>query len=95
VPGYERAELTAELKVVPSSEADKPPREQVEAARNAAADSGLAHEAGPEVTALSGGREEVLRAVTKVTEAALNAGAHAVEVRVEVEGEAGRFDRDD
>ena len=91
MPGYERAELTAELKVVPSSEADKPPREQIEAAMSVAADSGLAHEAGPEVTALSGGRAEVLEAVTKVTEAALDAGAHAVEVRVEAEGEAGRF----
>jgi uncharacterized protein YqgV (UPF0045/DUF77 family) len=93
VPGYDRAELTAELKVVPSSEADRPPREQVEAAKRAASDSGLAREAGPEVTSLSGGREEVLEAVTRVTEAALDAGAHAVEVKVEAEGEAERFGR--
>jgi uncharacterized protein YqgV (UPF0045/DUF77 family) len=91
VPGYERAELTAELKVVPSSEAERPQREQVEAAKSAASDSGLAREAGPEVTALAGGRREVLEASLRVVEAALDAGAHAVEVRVEAEGEAERF----
>lgn len=93
MPTYERVEFTAELKVVPSSEAKRPPREQVEAAKKAASESGLAREAGPEVTALSGGRKEVLEAVTRVTEAALDAGAHAVEVRVEAEGEAERFGR--
>jgi uncharacterized protein YqgV (UPF0045/DUF77 family) len=91
VPAYERSELTAELSVVPSSEAESPPREQVEAAKRAAAESGLAREAGPEVTALAGGRGEVLQASLKVIEAALDAGAHAVEVRVEAEGEAERF----
>jgi uncharacterized protein YqgV (UPF0045/DUF77 family) len=91
VPAYERAELTAELKVVPSSEAENPPREQVEAAKRVASDSGLAREAGPEVTALAGGRREVLEASLRVVEAALDAGARAVEVRVEAEGEAERF----
>ncbi len=91
MPAYERSELTAELTVVPSSEAESPPREQVEAAKKAAAESGLAREAGPEVTALAGGRGEVLQASLKVIEAALDAGAHAVEVRVEAEGEAERF----
>jgi uncharacterized protein YqgV (UPF0045/DUF77 family) len=91
VPGYERAELTAELTVVPSSEAESPPREQVEAATRAASDSGLAREAGPEVTVLAGGRREVLDATMRVVEAALDAGVHAVEVRVEAEGEAERF----
>ena len=91
MPGYERAELTAELKVVPSSEAENPPREQVEAAKRAASGSGLAREAGPEVTALAGGRREVLEATLRVVEAALDAGAHAVEVKVEAEGEAERF----
>jgi uncharacterized protein YqgV (UPF0045/DUF77 family) len=91
VPAYERSELTAELSVVPSSEAESPPREQVEAAKRAAAESGLAREAGPEVTALAGGRGEVLQASLKVIKAALDAGAHAVEVRVEAEGEAERF----
>jgi uncharacterized protein YqgV (UPF0045/DUF77 family) len=91
VPAYERAELTAELTVVPTSEAESPPREQVEAAKRVAGESGLAHEAGPEITALAGGRREVLEASLKVIEAALDAGAHAVEVRVEAEGEAERF----
>ena len=91
MPGYERAELTAELKVIPSSEAESPPREQVEAAKSAASDSGLAREAGPEVTALAGGRREVLEASLRVLEAALDAGAQAVEVRVEAEGDAERF----
>jgi uncharacterized protein YqgV (UPF0045/DUF77 family) len=91
VPAYDRSELTAELTVVPSSEAESPPREQVEAAKKAAAESGLAREAGPEVTALAGGRGEVLQASLKVIEAALDTGARAVEVRVEAEGEAERF----
>ena len=91
MPVYERAELTAELTVVPSSEAESPPREQVEAAKMVAGESSLAREAGPEITALAGGRREVLEASLKVIEAALDAGAHAVEVRVEAEGEAERF----
>jgi uncharacterized protein YqgV (UPF0045/DUF77 family) len=91
VPGYERAELTAELKVLPSSEAERSPRDQIEAAKRAAAESGMAHEAGPETTVLAGGRREVLEATMKVVEAALDAGAHAVEVKVEAEGESERF----
>jgi uncharacterized protein YqgV (UPF0045/DUF77 family) len=94
MPGYDRVELTAELTVVPSSEAkSSPPREQVEAAIRTAGDSGLAREAGPEVTVLIGGRREVLEATMKVVEAALDAGAHAVKVRVEAQGEAERFGR--
>lgn len=92
MPGYHRAELTAELKVVPSDRAKKPPEEQVAAARGAAGESGLAREAGTETLVLAGGRREVLEAAVKVTEAALDAGAHTVEVRVEAEGEAERFD---
>jgi uncharacterized protein YqgV (UPF0045/DUF77 family) len=93
MPGYDRAELTAELKVVPSPEAESPPREQVEAAKSAASDSGLAREGGPETTVLAGGRKEVLEATMKTVEAALDAGTRAVEVRVEAEGEAERFGR--
>ena len=93
MPGYDRAELTAELKVVPSPEAESPPREQVEAAKRVASDSGLAREAGPETTVLAGGRKEVLEATMKTVEAALDAGTRAVEVRVEAEGEAERFGR--
>jgi hypothetical protein len=88
VPAYERAELSAELKVLPSSEAERSPREQIEVAKRAASDS------GPETTVLAGGRREVLEATMKTVEAALDAGAHAVEVKVEAEGESERFGGD-
>ncbi len=93
MPGYNRAEISAELSVVTSAEAEKSPREQIEAAKQAASDSGLAHEAGPETTVLSGERSEVLEATRKVIEASLDAGAHVVQVKVEVEGDAARFGR--
>ena len=86
MPGYNRAEISAELTVVASREAEKSPREQIEAAKQAASDSGLAHEAGPETTVLSGGRSEVLEATRKVIEASLDAGARVVQVKVEAEG---------
>ena len=92
MPVYERAQLSAELEVVTSPEAETSPRDQVEAAKAAASESGLAHEAGPETTVLAGGREEVLQATMRVIEAALDAGAHAVNVKVEAEGDAPRFD---
>jgi hypothetical protein len=41
---------------------------------------------------LAGGRSEVLEAMLKVVEASLDAGAHAVQVKVEAEGDAERFD---
>ena len=91
MPGYNRAELTAELKVLASADSERAPKEQVEAARRAAGDSGLAREAGPETTALAGERSEVLDAVLKVIEASLDAGAQAVQVNVETEGESSRF----
>ena len=92
MPVYERAQLSAELEVVTSPEAGTSPHDQVEAAKAAASESGLAHEAGPETTVLAGGREEVLEATMRVIEAALDAGAHAVNVKVEAEGDAPRFD---
>jgi uncharacterized protein YqgV (UPF0045/DUF77 family) len=91
VPGYERAEVSAELTVVPSERAEKPPREQVEAAKTVAGETGLAHEAGPETLVLAGGRREVLEATVEVIEASLDAGASAVEIKVEAEGDAPRF----
>ena len=94
MPAYERAQLSAELEVITSPEAQKSPREQVEAAKAAAGESGLAHEAGPETTVLAGGRKEVLEAPMRVISAALDAGAHAVNVKVEAEGEAPRFDEE-
>ena len=93
MPAYERAELNAELKVVPSETAKASPQEQIEAAKKVAGESGLAHEAGPETTVLSGGRSEVLEATRKVIEASLDAGAHAVQVEVEAQGDAASFDK--
>jgi len=91
VPGYERAEVSAELTVVPSERAERSPREQVEAAKTVAGETGLAHEAGPETLVLAGGRREVLQATMEVVEASLDAGASAVEIKVEAEGDAPRF----
>ena len=87
MPAFERAALTAELKVLVSGEENRP----VEAAKTAAGETGLAHEAGPETMVLAGGRREVLDAVTRVVEAALNAGAGGVELKVEAERDAERF----
>jgi uncharacterized protein YqgV (UPF0045/DUF77 family) len=91
MPGYNRAELTAELEIVPSPRAQQTPHQQVEAARNAAGATGLARDAGPDTTLLAGGRAEVLAAVTKVIEAALDAGAREVRLKVEAEEDADRF----
>lgn len=93
MPGYERAELTAELKIVSSQDTEGSTGKPVEAVKRVAGESGLAREAGPGLTILAGGRQEVLEAMTGTVEAALDAGAHAVEVRVEAEGDAPRFDR--
>ena len=91
MPGYNRTELTAELKVLASADSERAPKEQIDAARRAAGDSGLAREAGPETTALAGERSEVLEAMRKVIEASLDAGAHAVQVNVEAEGDSPSF----
>ena len=91
MPGYERAKVSAELTVVTSERAGKSPREQVEAAKAAAGETGLAHEAGPETLVLAGGQREVLEAMTKVVEASLDAGANVVEIKVEAERDAQRF----
>jgi uncharacterized protein YqgV (UPF0045/DUF77 family) len=92
MPAYERAELSAELTVVTSPGAEKPPQEQVEAAKAAASETNLARESGPETIVLAGGREEVLEGVRWVVEAALDAGARSVRVEVEAQGDAQRFD---
>jgi uncharacterized protein YqgV (UPF0045/DUF77 family) len=93
MPGYNRAELSAELTVVPSWEAEKSPRMQIEAAQQTASESRLAHESGPGSTVLAGRRQEVLEAMLRVIEASLDAGAHIVQVKVEAEADAGRFGR--
>jgi uncharacterized protein YqgV (UPF0045/DUF77 family) len=91
MPGYNRAELSVELTVVPSWEGRESPRAQAEAATRAASDTGLAHESGPGSTLLSGGRAEVLDALRRVIDASLDAGAHIVQVKVEAQGDAQRF----
>ncbi len=94
MPAYNRAELNVELTILPSAQGAKPPREQVEAGMRAASDCGLsALEAGPETTAVSGRRAEVLDAMRKVIEASLDAGAEGVRIKVEAQEEAGKFGR--
>ena len=70
------AELTAEYSI-------EGPQEALAAALDGAAASGLAREAGPGVTALSGSRPEVLDALRDVVMAALDAGAWRLDVRLE------------
>jgi uncharacterized protein YqgV (UPF0045/DUF77 family) len=72
------AELTAELTIAPGDD------RVVEAGRQAAAETGLALDAGPTTTALSGARDEVLDALRRVLAATLSAGATTVEVKLEV-----------
>jgi hypothetical protein len=75
------AELTAHFTVAGPDAARS-------AARGAAEPSGLAREAGPDELALAGSRAEVLAALGEVVGAALDAGAHAVDVRFEAPTEA-------
>jgi len=75
------AELTARYTLDADAEA-------VEAARRAAAPSGLARDSGPGETALTGPRDEVARALAAVVDAAFAAGARAMEVRLEAPTEA-------
>lgn len=69
------AELTAEYRI-------DGPEEAIAAALDVAGPTGLAREAGPGATALTGAREPVLRALEAVVTAALDAGAHEVDVRL-------------
>lgn len=72
------AELTAELTIAAEDD------QAVRAGRQAAADTGLALDAGPSTTALSGARREVLDALSRVLDAALTAGATTVDVSLQV-----------
>jgi hypothetical protein len=69
------AELTAHYRV-------EGPEAARAAARTAAEPSGLAREAGPGVMALSGSRAEVLSTLDAVLAAALDAGAHEIDLRL-------------
>jgi hypothetical protein len=59
-----------------------------EAARTAAAASGLAHDSGPDEIALTGPRADVLNALTAVIDASLDAGARTLEIRLDAPTEA-------
>lgn len=83
MPASDRAEVTAEIRVTPEDVLD--------ATKEAAGETGLAHEAGPDAINLAGGKSEVLDALGKVTGAALDAGAKSVDIKVEAEDDAGRF----
>ena len=72
------AELTAELTIDPDG------ARAVAAGREAAAETGLALDTGPNTTALSGAKREVLDALHRVLDAALAAGATTVQVKLEV-----------
>jgi uncharacterized protein YqgV (UPF0045/DUF77 family) len=74
------AELTVQLTI------DGPDAAK-EAGRAAAAPSGVAREAGPGETLLAGSRSEVLAALGDALMAALQAGAHAIDVRLETPAE--------
>jgi hypothetical protein len=72
----EPPELTAQFTV------EGPPGAR-DAARAAAAPSGTARDAGPDATLLSGRRADVLAALEDAVQAALDAGAHAIDARFE------------
>jgi hypothetical protein len=69
------AELTAEYRI-------EGPDEALAAALDVAGPTGIAREAGPGVTALSGDRAAVLGTLGDVVMAALDAGAHEIDVRL-------------
>jgi hypothetical protein len=76
------AELTVEFTI-------EGPEEAFTAARAVADPSGLAREAGPGVTALAGSRAEVLATLDAVLAAALDAGAHRLDLRLEAPSSRG------
>jgi hypothetical protein len=74
------AELTAELTVASGAGHEGPAAEAVAAA---AAGTGIALETGPGTIALSGARAEVLDGLRPLIEAALDAGAVTITVKLE------------
>jgi len=77
------AELNAHFKI-------EGPDEARAAARAAAEPSGLAREAGPGELLLTGSRDAVLAALGDSVGAALDAGAHGLDVKLEAPTEARR-----
>jgi hypothetical protein len=64
------------------------PPEAGEAARAVAAPPGIAHDGGPGETLLSGSRAQVLATLGDVVQAALDAQAHRIDVRLEAPTES-------
>jgi uncharacterized protein YqgV (UPF0045/DUF77 family) len=79
------AEVTAEFTIHPFTEGRM--ESHVVAGVEAARASGLAVEVGPFGTGLAGPRAEVLDALGKVMDAAINAGARSIQVKLEVPSE--------
>ena len=77
------AELTAHFAI-------EGPDEARAAATDAAGPSGLAREAGPGELMLAGPRSEVLAALGEAIAAALDAGAHGLDVKLEAPTESRR-----
>ena len=74
------SELTAEITIHDEGQEDAP---FVQAALRAASSSGLALEAGPAATALSGPRDEVLEGMEAVIRAAVGAGGQRLSIVIE------------
>ena len=89
MPAFERAQLTTEMTILPAEGQDA--QAPLDAAREAAGETGLAREAGPETIVLAGDRGEVLEAATRVVDAALDAGARGTRLEIEAQGDAPRF----
>jgi uncharacterized protein YqgV (UPF0045/DUF77 family) len=76
------AEVTAEFTIHPFTEGGMEPH--VSAGVQAAQASGLVVDIGPLGTGLSGQRAEVIGALAEVMDAAIDAGAHSIHIKVEV-----------
>lgn len=77
------AEVTAEVTI--HDERSESEASAVRAGIEVAKASGLALEAGPDTTALSGGRAEVLEALRDVISAALDASAPRISITIEAQ----------
>ncbi len=75
------AEVTAEFTIRPTAEEEM--EAHVKAGVDAARASGLAVEVGPQRTGLSGSKADVLDALARVMDAAIEAGARSIEIKVE------------
>ena len=80
------AEVTAEFTIHPFNEGRM--EAHVEAGVDAARASGLAVEVGPFGTGLAGPRAEVLETLRSVLDAAIDAGARSIQIKLEVPSEA-------